>query len=151
MKRLYPGQPLAGVGAVIFRGEEVLLVCRGREPARGEWSLPGGVVELGETLTAAIQREIQEETGLRVQVLGITAVLERIFPDAAGKIAYHYVLIDYLCEYLEGELQPGSDITAAQFAAASDLGRFDLPTFTLEVIRRAWEQKQHGTYLPLLD
>ena len=151
MKRRYPDQPLAGVGAVIFRGEVVLLVRRGQEPAQGDWSLPGGLVELGETLTAAIHREIAEETGLRVRILGIAAVLERLFPDAAGKIAYHYVLIDYLCEYLEGELKPGSDITAARFVALADLDRFALPQLTLKVIRRAWEQFRQGTYLPLID
>ena len=150
MKRHYPDQPLVGVGAVIFRGEEVLLVRRGQEPAKDAWSLPGGLVELGETLTAALIREIAEETGLTVKILGVTAVLERIFPDPAGKIAYHYVLIDYACEYLEGELQPGSDITAGQFVPLTDLERFDLPQFTLEVIRRAQAQQRQGTLLPLL-
>jgi ADP-ribose pyrophosphatase YjhB (NUDIX family) len=151
MKRRYPDQPLVGVGAVIFRGEEVLLVRRGQEPAQGDWSLPGGLVELGETLIAALHREIAEETGLRVRIFGIAAVLERLFPDAAGKFAYHYVLIDYLCEYLEGELKPGSDITAARFVALADLDRFELPQFTLKVIRRVWEQFRQGTYLPLTD
>ncbi len=151
IKRHYPDQPLAGVGAVIFRGEEVLLVRRGQEPARDSWSLPGGLVELGETLTAAIHREIAEETGLTVRILGVSAVLERIFPDDEGKIAYHYVLIDYLGEYLEGALQPGSDITAARFVARPELADFDLPQFTLEVIRRAREQRRQRTWLPLLS
>jgi 8-oxo-dGTP diphosphatase len=151
MKRHYPDQPLAGVGAVIFKGEEVLLVRRGQEPARGAWSLPGGLVELGETLTAALHREIAEETGLRVRLLGVTAVGERIFPDEAGRIAYHYVLIDYLCEYLAGELAPGSDITAGQFVALEDLDRFELSKFTSEVIRRAWDQKRRGACLLLID
>ena len=150
IKRHYPDQPLAGVGAVIFRGEEVLLVRRGQEPARDSWSLPGGLVELGETLTAAIHWEVAEETGLTVRLLGVSAVLDRIFPDAARKIAYHYVLIDYLSEYLEGELRPGSDITAARFVAMPDLPGFDLPQFTLDVIRRAREQRRQGTFLPLL-
>ena len=80
IKRHYPDQPLTGVGAVIFRGEEVLLVRRGQEPARDSWSLPGGLVELGETLTAALSREIAEETGLTVKILGIAAVLEAHLP-----------------------------------------------------------------------
>jgi ADP-ribose pyrophosphatase YjhB (NUDIX family) len=102
-------------------------------------------------LSAALQREVAEETGLRVRLLGLSAVLERIFPDEAGRIAFHYVLIDYACDYLEGELQPASDITAARFVALADLDRFELPRFTLNVIRRAWDQKQRGDFLPLLD
>jgi ADP-ribose pyrophosphatase YjhB (NUDIX family) len=150
IKRHYPDQPLAGVGAVIFRGEEVLLVRRGQEPARDSWSLPGGLVELGETLSDAIQRELAEETGLTVTLLGIAAVLERIFPDPDGRIGYHYVLVDYLCDYLAGELSPGSDITAARFVSLGDLPDFDLPPFTDDVIRRAWEQKRKRGYLPLI-
>jgi 8-oxo-dGTP diphosphatase len=139
-----------GVGAVVFRGGEVLLVRRGQEPALGSWSLPGGLVELGETLEAAISREMAEETGITVTLLGISAVLERIFPDPGGRIAYHYVLVDYLCDYAGGELTPGSDITAARFVPLSDLAGFGLPQFTADVIRRAWEQKQQGAALPLL-
>jgi ADP-ribose pyrophosphatase YjhB (NUDIX family) len=150
MKRQYPDQPLVGVGAVVFKGDEVLLVRRGQEPALGSWSLPGGLVELGETLAAAIKRELTEETGLTVTLLGISAVAERIFPDPDGRIAYHYVLVDYLCDYSGGELTPGSDITAARFVARSDLAGFDLPQFTADVIRRAWEQKRQGTALPLI-
>jgi len=151
IKRHYPDHPLVGVGAVIFKGEKVLLVRRGQEPARDSWSLPGGLVELGETLTAAITQEIAEETGLSVRLWGLAAVLERIFPDDAGQVAYHYVLIDFVCEYLAGELSPASDITAAQFVALQDLPRFNLPRFTSDVIHRAHDQKQRGTFLPLID
>ncbi len=151
MRRQYPDQPLVGVGAVIFKDEAVLLVRRGQEPARDSWSLPGGLVEVGETLSAAISRELAEETCLSVRLLGIAAVLERLFPDDAGRIAYHYVLIDFVCDYLEGELRPASDITAAQFVTLADLHQFDLPQFTLDVVRRAWEQKQQSSYLPLID
>lgn len=150
IQRHYPQQPLVGVGAVVFRGDEVLLVRRGQEPARGSWSLPGGLVELGETLEAAIRRELAEETGLTVTLLGISAVAERIFPDPDGRIAYHYVLVDYLCDYAAGELTAGSDITAARFVSLADLSGFDLPEFTADVIRRAWEQKRQGTGLPLM-
>jgi 8-oxo-dGTP diphosphatase len=151
MRRHYPDRPLVGVGAVVFKGGEVLLVRRGQEPARDSWSLPGGLVELGESLAAAIVRELAEETGLTVALRGIAAVAERIFPDGGGRIAYHYVLVDYLCDYLEGELRPGSDVTAARFVSLDQLPDFDLPPFTADVIRRAWEQKQQGTFLPILN
>ena len=138
-----------GVGAIVFKGEAVLLVRRGQEPARDSWSLPGGLVELGETLEAAITRELAEETGLTVALRGISAVLERIFPDPDGRIAYHYVLADYLCDYRQGELTPGSDVTAARFVPLAHLDDFDLPAYTADVIRRAWDQKQGGVCLPL--
>ena len=139
-----------GVGAVVLKGSEVLLVRRGQEPAKDSWSLPGGLVELGETMETAIQRELAEETGVRVHLLGIAAVLERIFPDVEGRVAYHYVLVDFLCDYLEGELTPGSDITAARFVPLNNISGYDLPQFTTDVIRRAWEQKRQGTGLPLI-
>jgi ADP-ribose pyrophosphatase YjhB (NUDIX family) len=140
-----------GVAAVIFRGEEVLLVLRGQEPARGVWSLPGGLVELGETLEEALHRELAEEAGITVEVLGITAVLDRIYRDPQGGVPYHYVLVDFLCDYGDGELRPGSDITGARFIPLSELDRFELPAFTARVIRRAWEQKRQGEALPLIE
>ena len=136
------------MGAVIFRGEEVLLVRRGQEPALGSWSLPGGVVELGESLEAAVVREVQEETGLAVEVLGITAVLERVFRDPDGKISFHYVLVDFACRYVSGEVTPASDITAAQFVPPSEVEKFDLVKLTAPVILRAREQKEKGSFLP---
>lgn len=150
MKRHYPEQPLVGVGAVIFKGDEVLLVRRGQEPAKGVWSLPGGLVEVGETLSEAITREVREETGLSIRILGVTAVLERIYRDPRGGIPYHYVLIDFACDYSEGELRPGSDITAARFVAAGDLDRMNLPDYTAQVIKRAWNQRRQGAFLPLV-
>ncbi|MFZ5450443.1 MAG: NUDIX hydrolase [Thermodesulfobacteriota bacterium] len=150
MKRHYPDQPLVGVGAVVFRGEEVLLVLRGQEPALGVWSLPGGLVELGETLEAAIQRELAEEVGITVKILGITAVLERIYRDTGDGVTYHYVLVDFLCDYVDGEARPASDITGARFVPLTELEQFDLPEFTARVIKRAWEQKREGGVLPLI-
>jgi 8-oxo-dGTP diphosphatase len=150
IKRLYPDRPLVGVGAVIFRGAEVLLVRRGQEPGKGSWSLPGGLVEVGEGLDAAIQREVREETGLTVKVLGITAVLERIYHDADHNIPYHYVLIDFACDYVSGELAPASDVTAARFVAVDGLPGLAPASLTTQVIQRALEQKQTGAFLPLI-
>ncbi len=150
MKRHYPDQPLVGVAAVVFRGDAVLLVRRGQEPARDSWSLPGGLVELGETLEEALRRELLEETGLPVTILGITAVLDRIYRDPAGRIPYHYVLVDFLCESEAGEPRPGSDSAAARFVPLTHLPRYELPEFTASVIQRSLEHRRQGSFLPLL-
>jgi 8-oxo-dGTP diphosphatase len=150
IKRHYPDHPLVGVGAVVFRGEEVLLVRRGQEPARDSWSIPGGLVELGESLEKALARELEEETGIQVKILGISAVLNRIYRDDSGGIPYHYVLVDFLCDYVSGELKAASDIRAARFVSLGELDTYDMPAFTLQVIRRAWEHRRHGTCLPRL-
>lgn len=150
IKRHYPEQPLVGVAAVIFKREEVLLVRRGQEPAKGVWSLPGGLVEVGESLVEAVKREIKEETGLTVGILGVTAVLERIYRDSDDRIPYHYILIDFICEYEAGDLRPASDIDDARFVAAADLNSLDLPEFTARVIKRAREHREQGNFLTLL-
>lgn len=113
MQRRYPEQPVVGVGALIVKDGQILLVQRGKEPARGLWSLPGGAVELGETLHAALAREIREECGLKIAVGPLVAVLDSLTVDAAGRIAYHYVLLDFLAEVLEGEPSPSSDAQEA--------------------------------------
>jgi 8-oxo-dGTP diphosphatase len=150
MKRHYPDRPVVGVGAVIFRGEEFLIVRRGQEPAKGAWSLPGGMVEVGEGLEEAIRREIREETGLTVKILGITAVLERIYRDDDHNIPYHYVLIDFACDYVSGELNPASDITDARFVSLDRLPKFPLASFTVQVVHRAFEQRKTGSFLPMI-
>ena len=127
------------------------MVLRGQEPARGVWSLPGGLVELGETLEEALRRELAEEAGITVKILGITAVLDRIYRDPQGGVPYHYVLVDFLCDYEAGELRPGSDITDARFTPISELSQFELPEFTARVIQRAWGQKRQGGVLPLIE
>lgn len=135
--RRYPTRPIVGVGAVIIDDERVLLVQRGQPPLTGEWSLPGGGVEVGETLPAALQREVFEETGLMVAVGPIVEVLDRIHPDSQGRVEFHYVLIDYLCSVVGGSLQPESDAADARWVRTTDLPAYRLQAITLEVIAKA--------------
>ena len=137
--REYPEHPRVGVGGVVIEPGRVLLVRRGSEPMQGEWSLPGGLVELGEELTQALRREIREETGLRVAVGPMVEVLDRIHRDAHGKVRFHYLLVDFLCRIEGGKLEAASDAAAAQWVAPGDLGQFHLRVETLRVIEKALE------------
>ena len=126
MSREYPDKPLVGVGAVIVQDGRVLLIRRGQPPLFGEWSLPGGLLECGETLREAAAREAREETGLVVETVDMLGVYERVIRSDEGRVRYHYVLIDFLCRPLSGELKAGSD--------AADVGWFtrqDLPALNL--------------------
>jgi ADP-ribose pyrophosphatase YjhB (NUDIX family) len=139
-KREYPDRPIVGVGAVIVDQGRVLLVKRGSPPLLGEWSLPGGVVELGETLRGAAEREAREETGLTVKAGEVLEVLDRIVPDKDGAPQYHYVLIDFLCVVHGGKLHAGSDAGDACWAGKGELGKFKLEKPAIEVIRKAFEK-----------
>jgi ADP-ribose pyrophosphatase YjhB (NUDIX family) len=113
--RTYPERPYVGVGAVIVGNGKVLIVKRKYEPLAGRWSLPGGAVEVGETLEASVAREILEETGLEVVVGPVVEVLDRITRDEEGRVRYHFVLVDYLCWPVGGELRASSDVADARF------------------------------------
>ncbi len=117
MHREYPEAPIVAVGVVVKRGHEVLLVQRLNEPSRGRWSLPGGVVELGETVREAGQREVQEECGLQIEPGEILAIVDNIVRDEAGRIRFHYVLIDLLAKYVGGEPAAASDIGDARWVS----------------------------------
>jgi ADP-ribose pyrophosphatase YjhB (NUDIX family) len=135
--RQYPGQPIVGVGAVIIHRGQVVLVKRRFEPLAGQWSLPGGRLELGETLEAGLAREMLEETGLEVEVGPVVDVFDRILLDPERKVRYHYVLIDYLCRPVGGVLSHGSDVAAAEFVNPVDLDRFRLTPKATSVIEKA--------------
>lgn len=109
--REYPDKPLVGVGAVVIEKGKILLVKRAFEPGAGKWSVPGGLVEVGEKLSEACAREAEEETGLRVQVLELINVFDMIDRDESGKVRYHYVLADFLVKPVTGELRPNAEVT----------------------------------------
>jgi len=137
MDRRYPERPLVGVGAVIIQDGRVLLVRRAQAPQKDRWSLPGGLLELGERLEEAVRREVREETGLEVEVLSLAGVFERIIADAGGRTEYHYVLLDYFCRVSGGALRPASDASAAVWASRAELARYPLTGGTREFLERA--------------
>ncbi|HET9839951.1 MAG TPA: NUDIX domain-containing protein [Candidatus Angelobacter sp.] len=137
-RRDYPDRPIVGVGAVIIQGRRVVLVRRGSPPLQGEWSLPGGVVELGETMRAAAEREAREETGLIVKAGEVLEVLDRIIPGERGAPQYHYVLIDFLCTVAGGELRAGGDAADVCWAAETELEKFRLEQPAIQVIKKGF-------------
>ena len=145
MAREYPERPVVGVGGVVIEDGRTLLIRRGSDPLRGQWSIPGGTLELGESLEAGVARELLEETGLEVRIVDLIEVFDRIFtePDAGGggtpqKPKFHYVIIDYLCERISGAPRPGSDVTDVALAREDELGRFRLTTAATRVLRKAF-------------
>jgi 8-oxo-dGTP diphosphatase len=140
MKREYPDAPLVGVGAIIIDRERVMLVKRGHEPLAGSWSIPGGVLEIGETLCQAAVREALEETGLTVEVGELLGVFDRILPDADGRTRYHYVLIDFLCRRIAGEPHGAGDAAEARWFTRGELGELSLAEDTAEVIKLGFER-----------
>jgi 8-oxo-dGTP diphosphatase len=135
--RTYPDRPVLGVGAVVLFEGRLVLVKRAHEPLKGQWNLPGGGVELGETLEAACAREVLEETGLVVQVGPVIEVFDRIMRDAAGAVQYHFVLVDYLCQATGGALRCGSDASDIALADPAALEPYRLTGKALEVIAHA--------------
>jgi 8-oxo-dGTP diphosphatase len=152
--REYPELPIVGVGGVIVEDDRVLLARRGSEPMRGEWSIPGGVLEVGESLAEGVARELREETGLAVRVLELIEALDRILPDPAGqplhppqaagtegtrpKPRYHFVILDYLCEIIAGEPRAGGDITELAFVREEELPRYALTPAVIRVVGKAF-------------
>ncbi len=119
--REYPDRPLVGIGCILFRGQDVLLVRRGQPPRLGEWSIPGGAQHLGETAEAAAHRELAEETGVTAGPLSLAAVVDSVSHDESGRIRFHYTIIDYCGLWLAGEPRAGDDVTDAGFFAPDRL------------------------------
>ena len=140
MKRDYPERPIIGVGAVIIREDRVLLVRRATEPLKGEWSVPGGVLELGEKLRDGIRREVLEETGLEVEPGDVLDVFDSIFRDEQGRTQYHYVLIDYLCRLLLGEAKAGSDVSEVRWVQEVELAAMRLRDSIEQVVRKGFRR-----------
>jgi 8-oxo-dGTP diphosphatase len=146
VRREYPEAPIVGVGAVVIDGTKVLLVRRGQEPLKGEWSLPGGALELGETLQQGVVREVLEETGLMVVPGGVIEILDRIIQDessgqdkASGRVRYHYVLIDFVCHVTGGVLGPATDAEEVRWVERDQLQNgYRLAPVTVAVIEKAF-------------
>ena len=136
MAREYPDQPVVGVGAVIVRGHRALVIKRAHEPRKGEWSLPGGLVELGESLTDAVRREIKEETDLDVDPGPIIETFDRVHRDDEGRIRYHFVIVDFVCWSEDGDAAPGSDAEAVAWISAEEIESYRINAHAADVIRR---------------
>jgi ADP-ribose pyrophosphatase YjhB (NUDIX family) len=130
-----------GLGAIILDAGRVLLIERGKEPLKGYWSLPGGALETGEGVEDGLRREVREETGLEVELLGIVEIFERVTRDSEGKAMYHFVLIDYLCRAAGGVLAAGDDASRAAWVRREELPNYRLTEGTLPVIERAFDER----------
>lgn len=137
--REYPLLPIVGVGGVIVSHGRALLVKRGKPPLEGQWSIPGGLLEIGETLMEGVRREMREETGMDVRPLDLIDVFERIELDGGGKARYHYVVLDYLCEATGGEARAGDDVTHVAWTSAEELEQYSLSSTATRVILKAFE------------
>jgi ADP-ribose pyrophosphatase YjhB (NUDIX family) len=135
--REYPAAPLVGVGALVVSGQRVLLIERGRPPGLGKWSIPGGLVDLGEPVETAVRREVAEECGIEVRLHGLVGFVDRIVRDEAGRIRYHYVLLDFLATPEAGTARAGSDARALRWIAPEELGGLDVTEGLDAMIRRA--------------
>lgn len=131
---LYPDRPRVAVGAVVFKDGQILLVRRGRAPAQGLWAIPGGSMELGETLQAAAEREIFEETGIMIRAGEPVFTFDVIERDADGRIRYHYVIVDMIADYIDGDVRPGDDAAEARWVSADDFNRLDVSSRTRKLL-----------------
>src|SRR5262245_22840423 len=141
--REYPARPVPGVGVVAFKDESVLLIQRGKEPRRGEWSIPGGAVEVGESVREAALREFREECGGEIELRELIDVVDIFSRDENGRVRYHYIVVDYWAEWQAGDPVAGSDVMAARWVPVSALEPYGLPPWTRAVIEKAATMRSH--------
>ncbi len=142
MQREFPSAPIVGIGAIVIEEGRALLVRRGREPLKGHWTLPGGALEVGESLTAGVAREVLEETGLHVQPVELVELVDRIHRED-GRVRYHYVIADYLCRVTGGELQAASDADAVRWVERAEWNSHSalvLDPVTVMVMEKGWQR-----------
>ena len=145
MPRSYPDRPYVGVGIVVFRDDEVLLVERAKPPIRNRWSIPGGAQEIGETVREAASRELMEETGLEADVIGLIDVVDGITRDQDSRVQFHYTLVDFAAEWRSGEAAAADDVAAVRWVPLADLEAMGLWTETVRIIRRGQSMRTRST------
>jgi 8-oxo-dGTP diphosphatase len=137
--REYPARPILGVGGVVIEDGKALLIRRGAPPLEGEWSIPGGALEVGETIERGVRRELNEETGLEIRVVELIEAFGRILRDSEGRVQYHYVILDYLCRRVGGTAKAASDILDVVWARKEELAAFSLTPTAIRVLRKAFD------------
>ena len=142
--RAYPDRPYVGVGVVVFKGDDVLLAQRGKKPRMSSWSVPGGAQELGETVEDAAHREIHEETGIEIELLGLVEVVNSINRDDDERVQFHYALIDFVAEWKSGEVVAGDDAADARWVSMEEIDDYNLRPLTYEVILQADVLRKSG-------
>jgi 8-oxo-dGTP diphosphatase len=137
--RAYPGRPIASAHALVFQGDRVLLVKRARPPSEGRWSVPGGVIELGETVRDAARRELREECGIEIELDRVVDVADRVVPDESGCVRFHYVVIYLLARCVGGEARSGSDGLEVRWVTVEELDTLDMHPLARQAVQRAFK------------
>ena len=140
MKKEYPEHPMVGVGAIIVQNGKILIVRRSSEPGKGKWSVPGGLVELGETVEQAVVREVREECGLDVEVDRLIDVVDSMTFDRNGRLKYHFIILDFFVKIKGGKLRPGDDAKEAMWVSLEEVENYDLTKTFRDFLKRNMEK-----------